>query len=269
MSQTTYLNNLLDEVGHSVHCMNTIAVALSHLNEDTKVPKQLNISWESRNIEKSSINSRRFAIKSSIVYSIESLFEYLTKISKDPLWLKSKKSFSDSTTNKKKQLSKAERTVRLLKDIQTLEKEWIILIELLCHWRNKIIHAGSSNANISSSSKQYLLSVEANIYNNFHHFSVSTALDNFNNNKFTLKDVTSLITILIKCTRKIDEEFITYMKSKPYTEIISSIDSKEFDIINKQAKSDKKNRQLEKWFSIHYNYLSKDTLTNIVTELTT
>ncbi|HEX5328770.1 hypothetical protein [Sulfuricurvum sp.] len=264
MHQTTYLNNFLNEVGHSVHCMNTIAVALSHLEEDTKVPDKLNISWESNNIEKSSINSRRFAIKSSIVYSIESFYEYLTKVSKDPSWLKSKKAFTDTNG---KQLSKAERTVRLLKDIPTLQQEWIILVELLCHWRNRVVHAGSSNASISKASQQYLRSKEKQIYDNYHHFSVSIALENFNHNKFTLKDVTTLITIVIKCARKIDEEFILAIKSKPYTEIIDSIDNKDFDVIKKQNESAKKIRQLEKWLSINYNYLSKDTIKNIVDTL--
>ena len=270
MSQSTYLNNFLNEVGHSVHCMNTIAVALSTLEKDTKVPIQLNISWDSKSIDKSTINSRRFAIKSSIVYCIESLFEYLTKVSKNPFWLTSKKSFTDSKTNNpKKQLSKAERTVRLLKDISTLEKEWIILVELLCHWRNKVVHANSSNANISSSSRQYLHSKETEIYDNYHHFSVSIALDNFNKNKFTLKDVTTLFTIVIKCARKIDETFIIAMQNISYTDIINEINDIEFVNIKNQMPSDKKNRQLEKWLSINYNFLKQDTIDSIVNELKT
>lgn len=267
MPQTTYLNNFLNEVGHSVHCMNTIAVALSHLDKNTKVPEQLNISWESNNIEQSSKNSRRFAIKSSIVFCIESFYEYLAKVSKDPFWLKSNKSFNDSKGLNNKTLSKAERTVRLLKDISTVEKEWIILVELLCHWRNRVVHTSTSNAKISKSSRQYLLSKEDQIYNNYHHFSVSIALENFSQNKFTLKDATTLITIVIKCARKIDEEFFLAMTLKPYTDIIDIIDSKEFDVIKKQNKSAKKNRQLEKWLSINYNFLSQETIKKIVETL--
>ncbi|WMO01821.1 hypothetical protein NI379_07175 [Vibrio parahaemolyticus] len=92
--ESNHLKEFLDDVGHSVHCMNTIAVALSTITEETTAPSTLNISWKPGNAKQSSMNSRRFAVKSAIVYSVESLFEYLSKVSNSELWLNEDMNFN-------------------------------------------------------------------------------------------------------------------------------------------------------------------------------
>lgn len=262
MSETTYLKVFLDDIGHSVHCMNTIAVSLSQLTQETVPPKELNISWKPGNVTSSSINARRFAIKSSIVYSVESLFEYLSKISKDSFWSGTGKNFNESF---KQNVSKADRVTDFLTGIQNVEKEWIILTELLCHWRNKVVHANTSNACISKSSKQYLAEKSQKIFDDFHHFDVNLALDNFENNKFTLKDVTTLITMLIKCARAVDAYFISIVRSQSDASIYEAmlnIDS--FQSIVKQQESGKRYRQSIKWVELNYGFLGRDTIERVI-----
>ena len=255
MLETRYLKNFLDDVGHSVHCMNTIAVSLSHLSNETTVPEELNISWKPGDVEKSKINARRFAIRSSIVYSIESLYEFLSKISKDSLWPETKKSYNELS---EENATKAERVATFFSDIPDIKKEWIILVELLCHWRNKVVHANSSNANISKKSKIFLISKKQYIYDNYYHFDVALALDNFERNKFTLKDVTTLITIVIKCVRAIDVFFIKSVNSQSYDKIFNIISQNiEYKSLLNQQKSDKRDRQLKKWTKLHYGFVNK------------
>jgi hypothetical protein len=258
MSETTYLKVLLDDIGHSVHCMNTIAVSLSQLTRETTPPKELNISWKPGNVSSSSINARRFAIKSSIVYSVESLFEYLSKISKDNFWLGTGKNYNEPS---KLNLSKADRVSDFLTGIPNIEKEWIILTELLCHWRNKVVHANSSNACISRSSRQHLAEKSQKLFENHCHFDVKIALDNFENNKFTLKDVTTLITMLIKCARAVDAHLISTAKSLSDDVIYETIQKNlSFQTIIKQQASEKRYRQAIKWVELNYGFLGNDTI---------
>ncbi|CAM3879315.1 MULTISPECIES: hypothetical protein [Pseudoalteromonas] len=262
MSETKYLKVFLDDIGHSVHCMNTIAVSLSKLTQETAPPKELNISWKPGNVNSSSINARRFAIKSSIVYSVESLFEYLSKISKDYFWPGTKKNFNESP---KQNTSKADRVTDFLTGIPFIEKEWIILTELLCHWRNKVVHANSSNACISKSSKEYLEERSQQIFDDFHHFDVNIALDNFGNNKFTLKDVTTLITMLIKCARAVDAYFISTAKSLSVSSIHEALlDNYSFQSIVKQQEGGKRYRQSIKWVELNYGFLGRETIESVV-----
>lgn len=205
MNNSKHLNIFLEDVGHSVHCMNSIAVSLSLLSPETKVPDKLNISWKTADAKQTSIHSRRYAIKSSIVFSVESFFEYLIAISKDPLWPSNKKTFNQlAKKDDGKDRPKAERVSLFLSQFQNVEKEWNILTELLCHWRNKVVHS-SSTARISKGSKKYLLEKQDYLYENFHHIDISETLDNFDKNKFTLKDITTLITFLIKSARAVDQ----------------------------------------------------------------
>lgn len=262
MQETLYLRNFLDDIGHSVHCMNTIAVSLTLLTEKTEPPKELNISWKPGDITQSSINSRRFAIKSSIIYSAESLFEYLSSISRDKLWSVTGKNFNDTA---RQNASKAERVVDFLTGIPGINREWIILTELLCHWRNKVVHAASSNANISKSSRQYLLSNAQDIFSSYHHFDVALAIDNFEKNKFTLKDSATLITMAIKCAKAVDSHFISVANSQPYESIHSAIlANTDFQKILKQQKSPKKERQVRKWVELHSSFIHRESLERIV-----
>lgn len=262
MSETTYLKVFLDDIGNSVHCMNTIAVSLSRLTPETTLPKGLNISWKPGNITSSSINARRFAIKSSIVYSVESLFEYLSKISKDKFWSGTGRNFNESS---KQNVSKADRVSGFLTGIPNIEKEWIVLTELLCHWRNKVVHANSSNASISKTSKQYLCGKSQQIFDEYYHFDVNLALDNFDKNKFTLKDVTTLITMLIKCARSVDTLYISTAKSLGDEAIYEAmLDNYSFHTIMKQKESDKRKRQAIKWVELNYGFLGKDIIERVI-----
>lgn len=262
MSETTYLKVFLDDIGHSVHCMNTIAVSLSQLTPETTPPKELNISWKPGNVTSSSINARRFAIKSSIVYSVESLFEYLSKISKDKFWSGTGRNFNEPS---KQNVSKADRVSDFLTGIPNIEKEWIVLTELLCHWRNKVVHANSSNASISKSSKQYLFGKSQQIFDEYYHFDVNLALDNFDKNKFTLKDVTTLITMLIKCARAVDTFYISTAKSQGDEAIYEAmLDNYSFQTIMKQQESDKRKRQTIKWVELNYGFLDRDIIERVI-----
>lgn len=249
------LKKFLKEVGESVHSMNTIAVALSYLPNEGKVsvPEGLDISWEPKNIKDSKFKSRNYAARSSYVYSAESLFEYLESISKNPFWVYPDIHF-------KGEEKKALKVFNFLSSIPDIDKEMAILCELLCHWRNRIVHLNISNANISSNKRDYLEKQSDAIYKKYHHFDINQALDNFENKRITLKDASTLITMSIKCARAIDKHFFTGVSASTSTnELINAFKAdKSFDIIYKQTDSIKRNRQLARWLEVNYPYLPDD-----------
>ncbi|ETN96872.1 hypothetical protein [Zhouia amylolytica] len=258
------LKKLLKEIGESVHSMNTIAVALSYLPDKgkIKVPEGLDISWEPKNIKDSKFKSRNYAERSSYVYSAESLFEYLEGISKNPFWTYPDINFIGEE-------KKALKVFNFLNSIPDIDKEMAILCELLCHWRNRIVHMNISNASISSKKRDYLTEKRDAIYNKYNHFDIEQALDNFDNKRITLKDASTLITIVIKCARAIDKHFFQGISvDVSPNELIDAFKTdKSFHIIYKQADSTKRNRQLSRWLEVNYPYLTdvkKETILKLI-----
>lgn len=259
--ESNHLKEFLGDVGHSVHCMNTIAVALSTMTEDTTAPSTLNISWKPGNVKKSSMNSRRFAVKSVIVYSVESLFEYLSKVSNSELWLKEDINFN---VKKNPNESKAERVVRFLGATPEVETEWIILTELLCHWRNRVVHAKASNAKLSKASIKHLKEQAQIIYESYHHFEVNEALTNFDRGKFTLKDVSTLVTVLIKSVRMVDKFYVEQASSLCARDLIVYLSRDEqFAQFMKLADEHNKARKINKWLDMHFAFLGKSRIEEI------
>lgn len=258
--ESAELSKFLEGVGNAIHSINTIAVALALLPKDgeVEVPQELNISWKPSNIQNSKIMSRRFAEKSAYVYAAENLFVYIDNISKNPFWIYEDINFGSDT-------KKAERVNNFLSEIPGINKSQAILCELLCHWRNRIVHFATSKARLSSNNRQYLESKKEQIYDKYHHFNVEMALDNFKNGKITLKDTSTLITISIVCARKVDEYFhkgherITNIND--IREIL--LDNSNFSNIYKQQQSQKRERQSKKWIELNFPYLSDEIKNNL------
>lgn len=246
------LKKFLKEVGESVHSMNTIAVALSYFPDKGKieVPKGLDISWKPKDIKNSKFKSRNYAVRSSYVYSAESLFEYLEGISKNPFWSYPNINFNGAE-------KKALKVFNFLSSIPEIDKEMTILCELLCHWRNRIVHMNISNASISSKKRDYLTEKRDVIYDKFHHFDIEQALQNFNKKRITLKDASTLITISIKCVRAVDKYFFQgILEASSTNKLIGAFKTDtSFNNIYKQADSTKRNRQLFRWLEVNYPYL--------------
>lgn len=257
MSETKYLQSVLDEIGYSVHNLNTIAVALSNLSSNHQVNPTLNIKWEPKNVDKSSVAARRFAVRSSIVFAAESLFEYMHSISSDSLWkaLDNKLDFSVSLTAHD---SKAKRFSEFCKSIPGINKEWYLLVELMCHWRNRIVHASTSKAQLSSSDTQFLQNKSIELYNNYHHFDVNKTLADYEADKVTLKEATTLIAFLIKCCRKIDEFYMSSISSLSNDVYFDLLDQDEqFKQLIRQQPSNKRKRQMKKYISLKLSMLPK------------
>lgn len=255
------LKKFVNEVGAIVHSLNTIAVALSVMtNENAIIPPGLNISWKPSNVEQSKVKARTFACRSAYIYVAESLFEYLDQISKNPLWQYENINFQGK--------KKADRVYDFLKAIPNIKEEFVILSELLCHWRNRIVHGGNSNAQLSSTKIDFILNLKEDIYEQNHHFDIALALKNFDNRKVTLKDVSTLSTIVIKCCRGVDNYYFQGIAKLSELNILELLkENLELKKIARQPKSAKRDRQVKKWIEIHYPYLTDETKNHILREI--
>jgi hypothetical protein len=261
--ETIELKKLLREIGDSVHSMNTIAVGLSKLNcKNCDIPEGLDISWEPKKLDISKIKARNYAEKAAIIYSVESFFEYLKAISENAFWIHPEINFEDGE-------KKSNRVFNFLEKIPKISDEMKILAELACHWRNKIVHDGASKAKLSNEKIGILRKLKDCIYENYYHFDINVALENYENKRITLKDASTLITILIKTSKLIDEFFFTEFSLEiSMGLIIKKLNEQEnFKIIVKQQNSDKKARQITTFIQMTYPFLKKNEIDAIIDEL--
>lgn len=260
--KTSELKKFDGEIGRSVHSMNAIAVALSKLTvENSSVPDGLEISWSPSNLDVSKRTSRSYAQKSSIVFSVEAFFDYLETISKNSLW-------PNPNINFQGELKKAEKVSNFLGQIRTIPTEVRILAELACHWRNRIVHLGS-NACLSSSKTDSLLESRDHIYDNYHHFDVVIALENFEHQKMTLKDSTTLTTMLLKSAHYVDAYFISELNDEARIPSIVEylIQLSPFQIILGQDESKKRTRQIQRFIQTNLPFIQSEIMDKLMPSL--
>lgn len=263
--ETLEIKRLIREIGESVHSMNTIAVGLSKLSsKNCDVPEGLEISWKPVDVETSKIKSRNYAERAAIIYSVESFFDYLESISENPFWI-------HPEINIKGDKKKADKVYDFLNQIPTISDEVKILAELACHWRNKIVHSSASNAKLANGKIGRIRQLRDFIYDNYCHFDVNVALENYDDKKITLKDSSTLITILIKAARQIDEFFFNEFS---FTKSLSSIKEalKDNDClfqIMKQQESNKKERQIKTLVKMTFPFLDLNQIEMIANEIKT
>lgn len=172
--ETLEIKRLIREIGESVHSMNTIAVGLSKLNSgNCDIPKGLDISWKPNDIETSKIKSRNYAERAAMIYSVESFFDYLENISENSFWNHPEINFNGDE-------KKAIKIYNFLNQIPTIKDEVKILAEFACHWRNKIVHSSASKAKLANDKIGRLRQLRDYVYDNYYHFDINIALDNYN-----------------------------------------------------------------------------------------
>lgn len=92
-------------------------------------------------------------------------------------------------------------------------------------------------------------------------------LEDYDADKVTLKEATTLITFLIKCCRKIDEHYISSisgLSNQVYSEVLDNDD--QFNLLKKQVGSAKRNRQIKKYIGVKLPYLSAEKITMLANE---
>lgn len=193
---TPALQPFLDATGRIVHHLNAIVVGLSAVEAGTAVkPATMDITWAPHDPRTSSRQARAFALRSTLVFLSEEVNTYLDRVTTFP-GVKRPADWKDK--------NKTERLLavwRLLK----LDEDFILVGALLVgHWRNRSVHR-KSNARLTDVQRKLFLDAANEIGDRFKNLDPQRTLEDFARDTPTLKDVSSLTAMTIRCVKTLDE----------------------------------------------------------------
>lgn len=193
---TPALQPFLDATGRIVHHLNAIVVGLSAVEAGTATkPSTMDITWNPNEPRTSSRQARAFALQSTLVFLSEEVNVYLDRLTTFP----GVKRPADWESK-----SKTERLLavwRLLK----LDEDFMLAGALLVgHWRNRNVHR-KSNARLTDAQRKMFVDAAGEIAGKFKNLDPKRTLEDFDKDLPTLKDVSSLTAMTIRCVKRLDE----------------------------------------------------------------
>lgn len=206
------LADFLQVVGESVADLNTIAVGLAAITQDHQKPEGLNISWNPKDPVIAARKARKAAVHAAMVVSTEALGQYVRAVTNLPRFNALTKAWAE---RKPKKASAAERVSELAAQVftgtGTLGREAsydtryrTCCVMLMIHWRNHHVHTDSA-AKLTHHEKQVVRANEERIAKEYAGLSVDRLFADFDANRPTLKDATTLIAMTILDVRAIDK----------------------------------------------------------------
>lgn len=230
---TVFLNRFLDNVGRAIHSLNTVCVGLNSVSSGSATkPDDMDVTWKPTDVATSSAQARIFVIKSTYVFLSTNYEAYLKNI--HSLFI------SNEDDYRSKNL--VEKIEYIYKKAILNENDYrLILLKMMIHMRNRIVHL-SSKSKLSSSEKDKLKEEKDIIYSNHCHFNVQQMLDNFSNSIYTLKDVSTIAANAVYVARKIDEKVCQLLNTQEKVENFIKISdlNDEWEKIKKNSRRNKK-----------------------------
>jgi hypothetical protein len=196
------LRYFLHDVGDAVANLNTTVVGLDAVENGYDKPDGLNISWNPIDRNAAARKARRFVLEAVLVRVSEALSQYVGAISKLPRFESLQKSWVVEA-KKNIKISDAKKLSDLAMEI--VESECFLTVGgcLLVHWRNRAVHR-DSHAKLTGPQVKTLMQHSELIEKEFASLSVDRLIQDFKEGKPTLKDVTSLVAMTIRLSRKLD-----------------------------------------------------------------
>lgn len=194
--QTPALAAFLKETGKVVHFLNTIAVGLSSVETGVAVrPSGLDVSWNPSNRQSSGRQARAFTQRATIVFVAEEFCEYVLCISKSP-------ACSEQLVHLKQ--DRASRVTSLNKHFSLDEDYSFLGPLLLVHWRNRIVHPRRSNAGLTRPQRSSFIHDSEIVKAKYKNLDPAITLAHFDENRPSLKDVSSLVSMTINYVKGIE-----------------------------------------------------------------
>ena len=187
---------LLRDIGEAVFTLNTAVVGLDAVENGHQKPANLNISWEPQDRKIAARKSRKFILESVMVRVSEVINQFVSALSKLA-------KFKDEKAEGGNDTSMAEKVAMIATKVLEQDDYLIPGVVLLVHWRNRIVHL-NSKAELKPQQRQILLNNKDIIVERYRGLDISKLLNDFENQRPTLKDVSSLISMTISLARKID-----------------------------------------------------------------
>ena len=215
LTKTKALKDFLNNIGSTVFLLNTICVGLDRVKKEkiTKYDKSLRINWSSEDPVNDSQRARIYANKATLAFTVDTLDQYLRSlVAKD-----NPRVFLDSQLiDDLRESSIRERIDILMTKAQPNEEYWAPFVQLLICWRNRMIHSHAANTlnrrdiNILTKNKEV-------IQKNHSGIDIAVTLDRYLKGQGpSLKDISTMVAILIKSIRLVDSKIIQNFIGKEY-----------------------------------------------------
>ncbi len=192
------LKQFLNVVGDAVYSVNTLCVGLTSVSQGTaEKPDDLTITWSTQNPALAAAKARTFALRASLVFVEEALLKYLDFLK---LCAFENEKLQDALRIERS----ADRVSEVARFLPQKEVYWEPMVVLLVRWRNRVVH--NSQADLSALQRKTLITNAEKLAKNHANIDIEESLKNFNSNRITLKDFTTLIAIAIRFVRALDEQ---------------------------------------------------------------
>lgn len=207
---TQALADFLKVVGESVADLNTIAVGLAAIHQGHEKPEGLNVSWNPKDPVVAARKARKAAVHAAMVVTAEALAQYVRAVTKLPRFGVLTAAWSSRTPK----TSAAERVSELAQQLFTPVRAQndgsgydtqfrTCCVILMVHWRNRHVHT-DSNAELKHQEKQIVRKHERRIDAEYAGLNVDRLFADFDINRPTLKEATTLIAMSIQEVRAMD-----------------------------------------------------------------
>lgn len=206
---TQALADFLEVIGNCVADLNTIAVGLAAIGEEHVKPQGLNINWAPKDPLVAARKARKAALHAAMVVTAEALAQYIRAITNLPRF----KALTSEWNARKPKPSLSEKFSELAKLLlvplspaapsQPDTGFRICCVSLLIHWRNRHVHTDST-AELTHQEKQLVRAQEEDIRNAYAGLEIDRLFADFQTNRPTLKEATTLIAMTIQVVRAMD-----------------------------------------------------------------
>lgn len=238
-NKSPFLKYFLNEIGKSVISINTIYVGLEGVsNGKAKKPDLLSIYWDPKDLKTASTDAKYYIFHSSLVYiqaSILSYFKSVNKISNI---------YEDSSSDAKDKIKDIFAYVKKRDNSNELEMYWEKILILLIDWRNKIVHQKNNHKlNLDLFSEQECEKIKEKYAN----IDIKETIKHYNDNKITLKDVTTIISISINSVKTIDKIIFSEDFFSDINNLIKIIDSGHLKTLYKILSANSEEKRIQKF----------------------
>ncbi len=222
-TMSEYLKTFKNKTGKSIFQLNMACYALGSVENLEKIDAQdvgFRVNFSTNNPKDAARATREYIIRSTLVYVFENFYIFLKNLIQDRMesaWKDFQNSGKGKAENIKDFLQK--------KDFHFGAESYISVIYCLAKWRNRIIH--DSLNKLPEPLKSGLLA-DSNYYSKNHgNINIEQFIKHFEEDKPTLKDVSTIISVTIRSAEVIDQvlcrepvsaaEIIEKIKKNPKT----------------------------------------------------
>jgi len=189
------LSRFLRALGKVQHHLHTMIVGLSAVEKGIAVkPDDLDISWTAYDLVGSVRETRRYMLRTTLIFAAEELNEYAKCVLRYRAIVMDDKTFPKHRADR----------IRALAEPDVVDPSYLSVAPLIVsHWRNRIVHR-DSKTRLSSAEEQRLRLESESVRENFKNVDVARLLQDFEIDRPTLKDVTVLLAMCIRFVKQAD-----------------------------------------------------------------